>query len=181
MDLGYQAIDIARDRVPEADLHVAPLHELPFKDSSFDLIVMHDVLQHIPEDDVSTSLEELRRVLEAGGDLLIRTNGASRFRRERADWRVYDRQALRATLEQAGFRCERVTYANMVPSLFAAARGRTPQAPTESRAGVPERDKSRVRARVGGSLLRAEARYLQHSGTSLPYGHSLWALATDPE
>jgi len=180
VDLGSEAVDIARSRVPEAELYVAPLHELPFSDRSFDLIVMHDVLQHIPEDDLAASLEEIRRVLDVAGAVVVRTNGALRFRRARADWRVYDRPALRRTLEQAGFRCERLTYSNMLPSLFAAARGRTPRAPTEACAGVPQQDGNRIRARIGGAILRAEARYLERPGRALPYGHSLWAVATHP-
>ena len=151
VDLGRQAIEIARTRVPDAVLEVAPLHELPFTSHSFDLVVTHDVLQHIPEED-SRSLAELGRVLDPAGALVVRTNGARRSRRVRRDWRVYDRSALRATLESAGFRCERLTYANMLPSLAAAVRGRTPQAPTESRAGVPPRDASRVRARAASGL-----------------------------
>ena len=52
VDLGRQAIEIARTRVPDAVLEVAPLHELPFTSHSFDLVVTHDVLQHIPEEDL---------------------------------------------------------------------------------------------------------------------------------
>jgi SAM-dependent methyltransferase len=178
VDLGSQAVDLARRRVPDAELHAAPLHRLPFPDHSFDVIALHDVLQHIHEDDLSSSLAEIRRVLAITGALIVRTNGALRFRRARADWRLYDRRTLRHTLEDAGLRCERLTYANMLPSLFAAARGRSPQPPTAEFAGVPQLDRSPVRARLGTALLRAEARYLQLPRTSLPYGHSLWALAT---
>lgn len=177
VDLARQAIEIARTRVPEAMLEVAPVHELPFSSHSFDLVVLHDVLQHIPEEDLPRSLAELGRVLDPAGALVVRTNGGRRFRRARSDWRLYDQAALRDTLEASGFRCERLTYANMLPSVAAAVRGRTPQAPTESRAGVPPRDSSRFRASVGSWLARAEARYLSHPGRSLPYGHSLWAVA----
>ena len=176
--LAYQAVDLARRRVPEAELQVAPLHALPFPDRSFDLIAMHDVLQHIPETELSASLGEIRRVLDDTGVVVVRTNGALRFRRARSDWRVYDRRTLRQTLENAHLRCDRLTYSNMIPSLFAAARGRTPQAPSELSAGVPPLDRSRIRARLAVALLRAEARYLERPGTSIPYGHSLWAVAT---
>ena len=52
VDVARQAIEIARTRVPEAILDVGPLHELPFSSHSFDVVVMHDVLQHIPEEDL---------------------------------------------------------------------------------------------------------------------------------
>jgi SAM-dependent methyltransferase len=177
VDLGAIAIGIARRRAPTAELHICPLHNLPFDANAFDIVVTHDVLQHIPEADVRGSLEELRRVLDPAGALVIRTNGSSRFGRPRHDWRVYDRHVLRRTIEDAGFRCERLTYANMLPSLFAALKGRSPEAPTEARAGVPRPDTSRLKAAVGRALLRAEARYLARPGRSLPYGHSLWAVA----
>ena len=115
VDLGSQAIGIASARVPEAELHVAPLHDLPFPRGSFDIVVMHDVLQHIPEDVLSASFAEIARVLDASGALVIRTNGARQFRRARADWRLYNSAALRHTIESEGFYCERLTYANMFP------------------------------------------------------------------
>src|SRR2546430_3290563 len=69
IDIGADAIELARNRVPEADLHVGPLRALPFEDESFELVVTNDVLQHVPEDDVTMSLCELHRVLAPGGTL----------------------------------------------------------------------------------------------------------------
>src|SRR5438093_3607485 len=51
VDIGGAAIELARARVPEADLRVGALRELSFDDDSFELAVMDDVLQHVPEDD----------------------------------------------------------------------------------------------------------------------------------
>jgi SAM-dependent methyltransferase len=176
IDIGSAAIDLARERVPEADLRVGPLRKLPFADAAFDLVVANDVLQHVPEDEVDESLSELRRVLAPGGTLLLRTNGARQLRRERADWRVYDRASLRATLERSGFICERVTYANTLLSLVAAARGRSPCAPSETHHGIAA-EAGRLRTAVGARALRAEARWLARPGRSLPFGHTLFAVA----
>ncbi len=178
VDVGSAAIELARERVPEGDFHVAPLRELPFADASFDLVVSNDVLQHIHEEDVDASLAHLRRVLAPGGALLLRTNGARRLRRERDDWRAYDRAALVAQLERAGFTCERLTYANTLLSLWAVATGRTPHAPTEEHHGIPLDEPPRVRSAIGLRLLQAEARFLARPGRSLPFGHTLFALAT---
>lgn len=177
VDLGAAAIELARARVPEADLRTAPLASLPFDDASFDLVVTNDVLQHVPEADVAASLAELRRVLARGGTLLLRTNGARRLRRERDDWRAYDRPTLRGALEAAGFACERVTYANMPLSLWGVIRGRAPHAPSEHHDGIPRSRPSRVATAVGGRLLAAEAAYLRRPGRTLPYGHTLFAVA----
>jgi SAM-dependent methyltransferase len=175
-DLAPGAIELARIRVPEADLHIAPLKEMPYEAASFDLVVTNDVLQHVPESDVSSSLVELRRMLRPDGALLVRTNGARRWRRERNDWRVYDRGTLGAALAAAGFRCERLTHANLLLSALATLQGRSPRAPDSSRHGIPA-PVPRPQAALASLTLRAEARLLRLPRTRLPYGHTLLALA----
>ena len=178
-DIASAAIDLARERVPEADLRVAPLHELPFEDASFDLAVSNDVLQHVPEAHVHDSLLELRRILVSGGTLLLRTNGSRRLRRERDDWRAYDASTLRRELESAGFGVKRITYANTALSLLAALRRRVPHAPSEERHGIPMEAPLGLVSMVGGASLSAERRWLGR-GRALPYGHTLFSLAVRP-
>ncbi len=176
VDLSEEAIELAGEAVARADLHVAPVNRVPFATASFDLVAVNDVLQHIREDEVTDSLRELQRVLRPSGALLVRTNGARQARRERDDWRVYDAGTLQATLATGGFRMERLTYANMVASLVAAARDRTPHAPTEAGSGIPLQPGALAQS-VGKVLLAAEARYLAGPGRRLPYGHTLFAVA----
>lgn len=179
VDVSPEAIELARERVPEAELSIASVTELPFEDETFDAAVLNDVLQHVREDDVERALAELRRVLRPGAALAMRTGGARRERRERADWRVYDRRTLRAELERSGFRVERVTYANVVGSLAAAGARRVPRAPTEERCGIPPGQSGLARF-AGSVLLGAEARLLARTQVTLPYGHTLLALAARP-
>ena len=124
---------------------------------------------------MSGALHELWRVLRPGGALLLRTNGGRRPRHERSDWRVYEPRALRAVLESAGFRCERLSSVNTVGSLAALARGRVPHAPTETSHGIP------TPRRGGGglryALLRAEAAALTLPRPEIAYGHTIVALA----
>ena len=178
IDLGAAAIELARQRVPDADLRVGSLRSLPFDDRSFDLVVTNDVLQHVPERELPESLRELRRVLAEDGALLVRTNGARRTYRERDDWRAFDRRSLRDALLTAGFAVERVTYANMILSVWAAARGRSPHAPNETAHGIPGRGGGALRTAVGSRLLRGEARLLARPDRTLPFGHTLFAMAT---
>jgi SAM-dependent methyltransferase len=98
-DLAEAAIASARERIPQAELQVAPLSALPFEDASFDLVVTQDVLQHVHEDELDASVSELRRVLAPNGTLLVRTNGSRRLRRERDDRAV--QKALDAAEEAA--------------------------------------------------------------------------------
>lgn len=175
-DIAGAAIELARRRVPEAELHVAALRELPFPDGSFELVVSNDVLQHVPEAEVEASLLELRRVLVPGGMVLLRTNGSRHLRRERDDWRAYDAATMRTMLAAARFAVDRITYANTALSLLAAARGRVPHAPTEERHGIPTALPGRVVSAVGGAALAVEAQWFRW-GRTLAYGHTLFALA----
>lgn len=179
VDIGAGAIALARERVPEAELHVRPVHQLPFDAKSFDLIVMNDVLQHVPDADVEASLGELRRVARPGAALVVRTGGARRACRERDDWRVYDRHELRSTLDEAGWQCERVTHVNVVGSLVATLRGHTPHAPDDTQHGIPA-PVSPVQNGIGTAALALERAYLGFTRGTLPYGHTLLALATAP-
>ena len=178
VDIASTAIEIARARVPEADLFVASLRQLPFREESFDLVVTNDVLQHVTEHDVAASLGELRRVLTPGGWLFLRTNGARRLRRERADWRAYDRTTLRRELVDAGFTDVYVTYANSLLSLSSKISGRTPHAPSETSHGIVPAQAVRLKGAVGLAVLIAEARWLAGARRTLPFGHTLFALAS---
>lgn len=175
IDLSPEAIDVAAGRVPGAELQVAPLDRLPFDDAAFDVVALNDVLQHVHEAAVGRSLTELRRVLRRDGALLVRTGGARHGRRERPDWRAYDRESLRAELERAGLRPRRITYANTAFSGLAELRGQRPHAPTGEVHGVPQ-SPGRLSSALGGLALSAEAR-LVAAGASLPWGHTLVALA----
>jgi len=171
-DLSPEAVELARQAIPEADIRVAPLHALPFEDSAFDLALLADVLQHVHEDEVEHGLRELRRVLRPGGMLLVRTNGGRRGRRARADWRLYDPVSLTEELRRGGFRVERLTHANALLSLLE----REPRPPTESTCGIPV-PVGAARNAFGSALLSAEARWLRRPDRRLPFGHTLFALA----
>jgi SAM-dependent methyltransferase len=177
VDVSEEALRLARTRLPGVDLRLASASSLPFEDGAFDLVVLNDVLQHLREDDVEASLLELRRMLAAGGALLVRTNGARRVWRASAEWRLYDARTLAAGLDRVGLLCERLTHANVAGSLWAAARGTRPSPPSETSHGVPSAGSS---AGDGAKLrlLLLEARYLSRPGRSLPYGHTIFALAT---
>lgn len=177
VDISSEAVALALARVPEADLRVAPLSELPFEDASFDVVTTNDVVQHVPERQLEASARELRRLLAPDGALLVRTNGGRRLERAREDWRRYDSGTLRRWLEDASLRVERVTYANLAGSAWAAMRGAQPRAPTEERHGIPAAAGSRARD-PRFLVLRAEAAWLAAPGRSLSYGHTLFALAT---
>jgi len=176
VDVSAEAVELARSRVPEAELAVASVASLPFPDAAFDAAALNDVLQHLPEEEVGQALSELGRVLRVGAPVVVRTGASRRARRERRDWRAYDRATLHAELERGGFRCDYVSYANLAGSIVAELTGRRPGAPTGDRCGIPARG-SPVAAAVGTALLRAE-RAIARTGSPIPFGHTLVAVAT---
>ena len=70
-DLSPAMVDLARERLGrDADLRVADLGEpLPYPDGAFDLVVVSLALHYV--EDWGAVLAELRRVLTAGGRLLV--------------------------------------------------------------------------------------------------------------
>ena len=96
--------------------------ELPFRNDSFDLITMADVLEHMP-DDVGV-LRELYRVCAPRG-LLTVVVPAFQFLWSNRDERLqhkrrYTVSELRAKTEQAGFKIHKCTYIDtfLFPPLF---------------------------------------------------------------
>jgi SAM-dependent methyltransferase len=87
--------------------------ELPFADGSFDLVAAFDVLEHI-EDDVA-ALREWRRVLRAGGQVLVTVPALgwlwSEFDEIQHHRRRYTRSTLRAAGESSGLVPGRISYA----------------------------------------------------------------------
>ncbi len=177
VDVSEEALALAQSRAPGAELLEAPVSRLPFEDGSFDLVFLNDVLQHLHEEDEAGSLAELRRVLDPSGALLVRTGGSRRARRLSPAWRTYDGATLTSALHQAGLRADRLTYANVLGSMWAVAQGRTPTEPTETSHGVPAQSGESLATSVKYRLLLLEARFLRDSRRVLPWGHTLYAVA----
>src|ERR1700761_5833276 len=65
------ALDLARERNPEADIREGMLPELPWPDASFDTVVSFETIEHLDQD--RRFIAELRRVLRPGGLLILST------------------------------------------------------------------------------------------------------------
>jgi 2-polyprenyl-3-methyl-5-hydroxy-6-metoxy-1,4-benzoquinol methylase len=76
IDASAAAIELARKRVPKANLMVADVqHTLPFSDAAFDIVFMLDVLEHLQSP--VRAVSEAGRVLRPGGRLAITTPNAN--------------------------------------------------------------------------------------------------------
>jgi cyclopropane fatty-acyl-phospholipid synthase-like methyltransferase len=71
VDLSGTQIELARSRVPEADVAQADLVTLPFSDRSFDGLVSFYAVIHVPRAYHSAVFTEFRRVLRPGGVALL--------------------------------------------------------------------------------------------------------------
>jgi ubiquinone/menaquinone biosynthesis C-methylase UbiE len=113
VDVAQAALARARRRHPELRFVLAPLDgELPFDDGSFDVVWASEVIEHVA--DTARWLSEVRRVLAAGGRLLITTpnhgrvalalHGVERYSEPLGDHlHLYSSRSLRRLLEEFGF------------------------------------------------------------------------------
>jgi SAM-dependent methyltransferase len=69
VDVDTDSVSAARSRTPEADFALGSGESLPFRSGTFDGVIMLDVLEHVPSEDLA--LREVDRVLKQGGKLVI--------------------------------------------------------------------------------------------------------------
>jgi SAM-dependent methyltransferase len=74
LDASPALVELARERVPEADLVVGDLQSLPYDDDSFDLVAGFNAFFFA--DDMVAALREARRVARPGSPVVIQVWGA---------------------------------------------------------------------------------------------------------
>jgi len=62
IDINENAITKAKQKLPSFDFQKSSIKKIPYNDSSMDLVFTHNVLNFIPESDISYALNELYRV-----------------------------------------------------------------------------------------------------------------------
>jgi len=187
LDVSVHALGFCRQRGVTRVL-AASATELPLPDSSYDLVVCIDTIQHLaPRGADSRALSEFARVLAPGGILYLRTNSALGHRRlQGVDpnlYRRYRRKELCQLVAEVGLEVERSTYLNFIPSLWAALKevsdpsvGKVPVSGPTLTIMPPAPDSSWV-DELKLSLLRCEALWLGSKRWNLPFGHSLAVVA----
>lgn len=184
IDLVPIALHFCRAR-RHRDLLQASATALPFAPASFDLVTSFDVLEQLPSvNDDEVAIREIHRVLRRGGIAFIRVPAYEWMRSDHdvalATHRRYSLPDLTATIERAGLRVVRATYANSVLLPVAAVRRRV-LAPVGLGVGgsdvKPLPPALRPLNRVLTGVLRAEARFLRRPRARLPAGLSAICLA----
>jgi SAM-dependent methyltransferase len=69
VDATAPLLDVARERVPGADLRVGDIEELPFQDAGFDVVTAFNAIQYAA--DPPAAVRELARVCRPGGTVAI--------------------------------------------------------------------------------------------------------------
>lgn len=175
VDLSQDAIEFCQMRGKER-LARSSVVDLPFVDSTFDLVVSFDVIYHRAVADDVQALREFHRVLNDGGRLLLRVP-AFDFLRGHHDVMVhtqrrYTSRELAAKLKRAGFAVKRMSYANCLLFPLALAK-RLRERDNSAASDVRPVGKLLNRLLVG--VLGAEALWLRKF--RLPFGVSVFALA----
>jgi SAM-dependent methyltransferase len=115
VELSGTSVQLARER-EAGEVLEGSVMDMPFDESSFDLTVSLDVIEHL-EDDVG-ALHELRRVTKPGGALLV-TVPAYQWLWSGHDevnhhHRRYNRRTLLAAAREAGWQLESSTHFNFL-------------------------------------------------------------------
>lgn len=76
VDIDPECIEISRTFLPNADLRVADVCDLPFPDNSFDLMTATCLLEHV--DNPTAMIKEMHRVCREGGAAMISTPNIGR-------------------------------------------------------------------------------------------------------
>ena len=73
VDPNKKAVLFAKDKVKKANFLVSTADSLPIKNESADLVLMLDVIEHVPKNGEIDALKEAKRILKKGGVLLLTT------------------------------------------------------------------------------------------------------------
>ncbi|MBI5842595.1 MAG: class I SAM-dependent methyltransferase [Chloroflexi bacterium] len=71
MDLNHWAVKQSKAVVEKSSLQTASAQELPFADSSFNVVIIKHIVEHLP--DPQKAIREIGRVTEPGGILILAT------------------------------------------------------------------------------------------------------------
>jgi SAM-dependent methyltransferase len=180
-DLSLVGLKAAQDRGLQR-LTAARAGEIPFPRGEFDVVVCHDVLQHLTSGESARALEEFARVLRPGGRLLLRTAARrglfGKKHLDTPDYRQWAPEQLSAALIEQGFVVEFLARVNWLPGVLADLKALARPRP-KGDVGLELDPQSGSGWK--GKLLKAywslEQRLLLRTAWRPSHGHTLFCLA----
>jgi SAM-dependent methyltransferase len=186
-DVSKVALDLARRKVPHADLYESDLRSPELRQTDLDLVISMDVVCFPGLEPTLPGLERIVERLAPGGRLILNLP-AYRWLYSEHDMAVHNRERyskaeLRGLLKRLDLAEERLTYRmfTLFPAIAAArlTRLRRQGAPLDAARsdlhGVP----GNLTNRLLFGLTRWESRYVAR-GRRLPWGSSLLAVGRKP-
>lgn len=105
----YEAADFCQvDKEYGEITYVCDLSDIPVPDNKYDLVLLTQVLEHLPEP--HSVLKELNRVLRPGGELWLSTPLYFEEHEKPYDFFRYTQYGLKHLLEAAGYRVKRLDW-----------------------------------------------------------------------
>ena len=164
----------------------ASIGDIPFKTGMFDLVTSFDVFQVLPDAVEQSAIIEMYRVLKPGGWMLLHVAALEILHGKHSvlseEHRRYTKSSLRALVEGAGFRIERITYdhCSLLPIMLPVRVWHRMTA-TDGVVAAGEGEITVPSAPVNSALtavVSLEAKALQMF--DMPIGSSLMCLARKP-
>lgn len=84
LDISKSMLMVSKDRHPECIYINGSALRLPFKNETFDLVILNSVLHHLP--DIPSAMKEIYRILKHNGKVLINHEPNLRFSRNTVLW-----------------------------------------------------------------------------------------------
>jgi len=183
-DLSLDGLRVAQNRGLRR-LASASAAELPFPGGEFDVVVCHDVLQHLTPGEAMRAVQEFARVLRPGGRLLLRTAARrglfGKKHLDTPDYRQWAPEQLSEALIEHGFVVEFLARVNWLPGLLADLKALARPRP-QGDIGLELDPQSGLGWK--GRMLRAywslERRLVLRTPWRPGHGHTLFCLASKP-
>ena len=109
IDISQKGLERIRKKIPGEFKH-GRVEKIPYRDSSFDIVVCLEVLEHISATDIFKALKEIRRVLKKDGQFVVSVPVNERYSKSynpNRHMRAYTPELFLAELKIARFKVEK--------------------------------------------------------------------------